>query len=234
MPYFNYDKVLERVHPGWMPFFEENKEELIKILDELNLLRKTQTIYPRRSDLFRALFYHPPEDIKLTILAQDPYINEIDGTPQAMGLCFSVPRKHKKIPPSLKNVFIEIKNSFPDYEIPKHGLLKKWAKREKMLLLNSALTVEKGKSNSHAYLWTKFTDKLIKWSSNNSNSVYLLMGRYANDKGKFINDKNKVFSCNHPSPMSAYVTTNGGFFKSGVFNRIYEYFDNNTIEQINW
>lgn len=231
MPYFNYDKVLERVHPGWMPFFEENKDELIRILNKLNELRKTQTIYPRRSDLFRALYYHPPEDIKLTILAQDPYIGEKDGTPQAMGLCFSVPRKHKKIPPSLKNIFIEIKNSYPDYVIPKHGLLKKWAKREKMLLLNSALTVKKGKSNSHAYLWTDFTDKLIKWTSDNSNSAFLLMGRYANEKGKFI--KNKVFSSNHPSPMSAYVTT-GTFFNCRIFYRINDYFDNYSIEQINW
>ena len=132
MSYFNYDKVLERVHPGWLPFFESNKDELISILDELNELREMQTIYPRRSDLFRALYYHPPQDIKLTIIAQDPYINEENGTPQAMGLCFSVPRKHTKIPPSLKNIRKELKTTFPDYNIPKHGLLKKWAKREKI------------------------------------------------------------------------------------------------------
>lgn len=228
MQYFNYDKVVERVHLGWMPFFEANKDELINILDKLNELRETHTIYPRRSDLFRAFYYHPPEDIKLTIIAQDPYINEEDGTPQAMGLCFSVPRKHKKIPPSLKNIRKELKNTFPDYNIPKHGLLKKWAIREKMLLLNSSLTVCKGKSNSHEHLWTDFTDKLIKWFSNNTKSVFLLMGRFANEKGDLIN--NKVFSCGHPSPLSAY----NGFFGNGVFTRIYEYFDNNNLEQINW
>lgn len=228
MPYFNYDKVLERVHPGWLPFFEANKDELISILDKLNELRETQTIYPRRSDLFRALYYHPPQDIKLTIIAQDPYINEENGTPQAMGLCFSVPRKHKKIPPSLKNIRKELKNTFPDYNIPKHGLLKKWAKREKMLLLNSSLTVCKGKSNSHEHLWSDFTDKLIKWFSKNTKSVFLLMGIFANEKGYLIT--NKTFSCGHPSPLSAY----NGFFRNGVFNRIYHYFDNNNLEQINW
>ena len=75
-------------------------------------------------------------DIKLTIIAQDPYINEESNKHQAMGLCFSVPRVHKKIPPSLKNIRKEIKNCYPDYNIPSHGLLKRWARKEKMLLLN--------------------------------------------------------------------------------------------------
>ncbi len=108
-----------------------------------------------------------------------------------MGLCFSVPKKHKKIPPSLKNIFKEIKNSYPDYDIPSHGLLKRWARKDKMLLLNSSLTVVKGKSNSHAYLWINFTDKLIKWLSGiNEKCVFLLMGSYAKNKSIFV-DTNK-------------------------------------------
>jgi uracil DNA glycosylase len=52
-----------------------------------------------------------------------------------------------------------------------------------MLLLNSSLTVVKGKSNSHAYLWINFTDKLIKWLSGvNEKYVFLLMGAYAKNK----------------------------------------------------
>ena len=228
MPYYTYEKVTKRIHPEWMPFFNDNKDELINILDKLNELRKVNTIYPHRQDIFRAFYYHSPKDIKLTIIAQDPYINEDNNKPQAMGLCFSVPRSHKKIPPSLKNIRIEIKNCYPDYIIPKHGLLKKWAKREKILLLNSSLTVFKGKSNSHEYLWTNFTDKLIKWFTNNTSSAFLLMGSYANNKAKFIN--NKIFTTVHPSPLSAY----SGFFKSGVFKRINNYFEDNNIEEINW
>ena len=83
----------------------------------------------------------------------------------------------------MKNIFKEIKNSYPDYDIPSHGLLKRWARKDKMLLLNSSLTVVKGKSNSHAYLWINFTDKLIKWlSSINEKCVFLLMGAYAKNK----------------------------------------------------
>jgi uracil DNA glycosylase len=110
---FDYNVIIE-----WLSFFEENKEEFQKILTELNKLDRK--IYPRSKDLLRALFYHPPNDIKLFLLGQDPYIGEADNLPQAMGLSFSVPKKHKKIPPSLQNIFKEIKNSYPDYNIPKH------------------------------------------------------------------------------------------------------------------
>ncbi len=225
-----YEYITKRINPGWMPFFEENKQELLNIIDKLNELKKIDKIYPNKKDIFRALYYHSPQDIKLTIIAQDPYINEECNTPQAMGLCFSVPKKHKKIPPSLKNIFKEIKNSYPDYNIPSHGLLKRWARKEKMLLLNSSLTVFKGKSNSHAYLWISFTDKLIKWLSNiNENCVFLLMGSYAKNKIEFIDTtKHKIFTTVHPSPLSAH----NGFFGCNVFKNINEYFIKNNIDII--
>ena len=123
------------------------------------------------------------------MLGQDPYISsEIHNNvkvPQACGLSFSVPEFHKKIPllnssftwvlglkldlcliyPSLKNIYKELKLEYPDYNVPNHGSLERGVKDEKILLLNSALTVKEGESNSHAHLWEKFTDKLIKWIS---------------------------------------------------------------------
>ena len=229
MLYYNYDNIVDGIHIDWMPFFESHKTELIVILDKLNELSKTQTIYPRRSDIFRALYYYGPKDIKLTILAQDPYINEESNKPQAMGLCFSVPRCHKKIPPSLQNIRKEIKNCYPDYKIPSHGLLKRWARKEKILLLNSSLTVCKGKSNSHAYLWTEFTDKLIEWFSKETKSAFLLMGSYAINKSKFINNS-KIFCTVHPSPLSAH----NGFFGCNVFKKINDYLEENNIDKIKW
>ncbi len=232
MTYYNYDKVTSRIHPEWMPFFEDNKSELISILVKLNELAEKNTIYPHRQDIFRAFYYHSPKDIKLTIIAQDPYINEEKGKPQAMGLCFSVPKCHRLIPPSLQNIRKEIKNCYPDYQIPNHGLLKKWAKREKMLLLNSALTVEKGISNSHAKLWNKFTDKLIDWfSEQNQHCVFLLMGGYALQKVVQIDlSRHRIFSTVHPSPLSAH----NGFFGCNVFKKINDHLEEQNIEKINW
>jgi uracil-DNA glycosylase len=231
MPY-EYNYITRKIHKDWLPFFESNKDELIIILDKLKELSKTETIYPRKSDIFRAFYYNSPQDIKLTIIAQDPYINEESNKPQAMGLCFSVPKVHKKIPPSLQNIRKEIKNCYPDYVIPNHGLLKRWARKEKMLLLNSSLTVFKGKSNSHAYLWTKFTDKLIDWfSENNKHCIFLLMGGYALQKVVHIDlSRHKIFSTVHPSPLSAY----NGFFGCGVFKKIDEHLEERNMGKINW
>jgi uracil-DNA glycosylase len=169
-------------------------------------------------------------------MGQDPYIGyEIINNikiPQACGLSFSVPKSHKKIPPSLQNIFKEIKNCYPDYEIPKHGSLKRWVKKEKILLLNAALTVIEGKSNSHAELWTSFTDKLIKYiSEKNNKTIFLLMGNFAIKKEYLIDTKkHKVFRTVHPSPLSA----NRGFFGCNIFKIINEYLIENNQEPINW
>ena len=119
---------------------------------------------------------------------------------------------------------------YPDYNIPSHGLLKRWARKDKMLLLNSSLTVFKGKSNSHAKLWINFTDKLIKWLSNiNDKCAFLLMGAYAKNKSAFIDtNKHEIFTIVHPSPLSAH----NGFFGCNVFKNINEYFIKNNIDII--
>ncbi len=65
--------------------------------------------------------------------------------------------------------------------------------------------------------WEKFTDSVIQLiSQNNKNCIFLLLGNYAKSKEKFISDKDKIISCNHPSPLSAYR----GFFGSDVFKNV--------------
>ena len=225
--------ILSKIDVGWLPFFEENKEQLDNILNKIDF---NNNIFPNKENIFKALFYFPPEDIKLFIMGQDPYIgyeiiNDIK-IPQACGLSFSVPKSHKKIPPSLQNIFKEIKNCYPDYEIPKHGSLKRWVKEEKILLLNSALTVIEGASNSHAKLWTDFTNKLIKFiSDKNEKTIFLLMGNFAINKKNLINEeKHKIFTTVHPSPLSA----SRGFFGCNIFKNINDYLIENNKEPINW
>jgi uracil-DNA glycosylase len=212
-------------HVDWHEFLSSC--ELNKILEQIYV--KDEIVYPEEKHIFKALKYFGPSEINLVIIGQDPYISyEIHNNkkiPQAMGLAFSIPESHKKIPPSLKNIFKEIKNCYPDYEIPEHGSLKRWAKEEKILLLNASLTVIEGKSNSHAHLWKDFTDKLIEFVSNkNTGTNFLLMGSFAQQKEKLIDsNKHKIFKCVHPSPLSAYR----GFFGSEIFKKI-----NN--KKINW
>ena len=230
---------MEQIHIGWNEFIENNK----CLIDEILLkvyINDEETIYPNKDDIFRSLFYFGPADIKIVIIGQDPYISHqmikitVDNKiinkkiPQAMGLSFSVPECHTKIPPSLKNIFKEIKNSYPDYEIPTHGSLKRWCEDEKILLLNSSLTVNEGKSNSHSELWKPLTDNLIKYiSDKNNKTCFLLMGNFAQKKEILIDiKKHKIFKCIHPSPLSAHR----GFLGCKIFKEINEYLE----KKIKW
>lgn len=142
---------------------------------------QSKTIYPPENEIY-SFTACQLNNVKVVILGQDPY----HGPGQAHGLCFSV-QKDTKPPPSLKNIFKELKNELPDFQVPTHGCLESWA-QQGVLLLNASLTVEKGKANSHSKCgWQEFTDKIIRIvNSNCSNVVFLLWGAFAQKKGSMI------------------------------------------------
>jgi uracil-DNA glycosylase len=99
-------------------------------------------VYPPEKLLFNAFDLCPFEDVNVVILGQDPY----HGSGQAHGLCFSV-AEGVVIPPSLVNIFKEIKNDLQQ-PIPQSGNLERWAKQG-VLLLNATLTVRAQMAGSH-------------------------------------------------------------------------------------
>ncbi len=185
----------------------------------------TKTVYPDMYNIFYALKLTALKDIKVVILGQDPYHEE----GQAMGLSFSVP-EGIKIPPSLVNIFKEIKAEY-GYDL-NTGDLTGWAKQG-VLLLNAVLTVRRGMANSHKDKgWEFFTDAIIKKVSALTNgAVFLLWGANARKKAQFI-DKSKhlVLECAHPSPLSAY----NGFFGSGHFKKANDYLVKVGKQPIDW
>lgn len=233
--------ILKDVRPSWKKIWLEilSTEQGLETINFIKLkLQKhigTDYILPRQDKIFEAFKYFDINETKLVLLGQDPYINiqSINGknVPQAMGLSFSVPIGIK-IPPSLKNIYKELKNSYDDFEIPDHGDLTKWVLNEKILLLNSSLTVKKGVSNSHQKKWEKLTDRLIEYISNNNNHVvFLLLGNNAKNKRKLINsDKHSIICGVHPSPLSA----SRGFFNSNVFKLVNEKLLENNKTPIDW
>ena len=86
--------------------------------------RQKYSIYPPASQVFEAFRLTPFSDIKVVILGQDPY----HGQGQAHGLAFSV-QQGVAIPPSLYNVYQELKNDIVDFRIPDHGCLLTWAQQ---------------------------------------------------------------------------------------------------------
>lgn len=180
------------------------------------IYQANKKIYPPKDQVYRAVDLCPLEKAKVIIIGQDPY----HRPNQANGLAFSV-NKETPLPPSLKNIFKELKN---DLGIEcSHGDLSRWAKQG-VLLLNTVLTVEEGKPGSHYNLgWEKFTDGLIRALNERPVTdpskalIFVLWGKKAQDKKKYIdNPPHYVLEAPHPSPFSA----NNGFFGCRHFSKI--------------
>lgn len=102
-----------------------------------------------------------------------------------------------------------------------------------MLLLNATLTVEAGRPASHAGIgWEQFTDGVIqKISDEKEHVVFLLWGKYAQDKGSKIDtSKHLVLKAPHPSPFSAYT----GFLGCKHFSKTNEYLKQYNQKIIKW
>ncbi|MFB6421853.1 MAG: uracil-DNA glycosylase [Candidatus Malihini olakiniferum] len=160
-----------------------------------------KVIYPPQKDVFNAFRYTEFNQVKVVMLGQDPY----HGPNQAHGLSFSV-RPGIYTPPSLMNIYKELKNDIPGFVIPQHGCLQSWAEQG-VLLLNTVLTVEAGRAHSHANLnWETFTDRVISvLNEKREGIVFLLWGFHAQKKCNTIDTNNHyVLKSSHPSPLSAY------------------------------
>lgn len=102
-----------------------------------------------------------------------------------------------------------------------------------ILLLNTVLTVEAGKSNSHRNLgWEKLTDFIIeKLGKDPRPMVFLLWGNPSHKKEKLIlNDNKFIIKTAHPSPLSAYR----GFYGSKPFSKTNNFLEKNNLSPIIW
>nr|WP_207204733.1 uracil-DNA glycosylase [Miniphocaeibacter massiliensis] len=205
---------------------EFQKDYYLKLRETLKDEYKNYTIYPKMDNIYDALKKVDYEDVEVVILGQDPY----HGPNQAHGHSFSVLPGVRK-PPSVQNIFQELKNDIGCY-IPNNGYLMKWVEQG-VLLLNTSLTVRAGNANSHKDLgWQILTDKIIEILGNREKPmVFILWGRNAINKERLINNKNHlILKSVHPSPLSAYR----GFFGSKPFSKCNEFLKKNDMKPIDW
>ena len=203
-----------------MPYFSELK----KFLE--NEKKSGQIIYPPGSNIFSAFNKTPFKEVKVVILGQDPY----HGTGQAHGLSFSV-KETQSLPPSLKNIFKELKNDL-DITMASSGNLEKWA-QQGVLLLNATLTVRANQPGSHQNKgWENFTDSVIREISHKlTGIIFLLWGKYAQAKENLIDTtKHFILSAPHPSPFSA----DKGFFGCRHFSKTNEILIKEGKNPIDW
>lgn len=206
------------------PEFE--KDYFHKLTDFVRNEYMQQPIYPPGKLIFNAFNLCPFDKAKVVIIGQDPY----HGPGQAHGLCFSV-NDGVRFPPSLMNIFKEIKNDIGT-DAPSSGNLTRWAEQG-VLLLNATLTVRAHQAGSHQNKgWETFTDAAIRELANHKeNLVFILWGSYAQKKGAFIDrDKHLVLSSAHPSPLSAH----NGFFGNQHFSRTNQYLKAHGKTEIIW
>lgn len=210
------------VHPSWQGL----KEDFFASDAGLALLSKLKQRLDAGAAIFppeplRALALTGLDDVRVVILGQDPY----HGRGQAEGLAFSV-AQGTAIPPSLRNIFKELvrEGAFAQRVFPvTGGSLIAWGTHG-VLLLNTCLTVEEGKPNSHSkWGWESFTDILIREVSRQSaRAVFMLWGAHAQSKRSLIDGRHLVLCANHPSPLSASRLPTP-FLGSGHFGRAMEW-----------
>lgn len=205
---------------------EFNKEYYLNLREFLKGEYSHYKIFPNMNDIYNALKYTSFENTRVVILGQDPY----HGEGQAHGLCFSV-KAGVVPPPSLKNIFKELKLEY-GYSEPQNGELTGWA-MQGVLLLNTVLTVRAASPQSHkAKGWENLTDKIISLlNAKNTPTVFMLWGGNARAKKFLITNKNHlVLECAHPSPLSAY----NGFFGCNHFRLANEFLEKNGLSTIDW
>ena len=218
----------KHLHKQWTSIIEEefSKNYFRKIMREVKNCNSKDLLCPKRENIFRAFEITNFSDLKIVILGQDPY----HGENQANGLAFAV-NKNNKIPPSLRNIFNEIKNDLNIDPLTSKDL-ESWASQG-VLLLNSSLSVKLGIANSHSKLgWELFTNKILKEISLMKNKVvFVLWGNFAKKKESLIDTKKHlILKAPHPSPLSAYR----GFFGCKHFSKANDFLRKNDLKEIIW
>lgn len=210
---------------------EEIEKPYIKILKEFLGKEKAEghAIYPPEPLVFTAFSKTPYDKVQVVIIGQDPY----HGPGQAHGLCFSVP-EGIVAPPSLKNIFLELKADL-GIPVPNHGSLLRWAEQG-VLLLNATLTVRAGAARSHyGKGWERFTDAVVeKLLEKQTPIVFMLWGRSAQEKLQQIEKRGKtahhILTAAHPSPLSAHA----GFFGCKHFSQANAFLQSCGRAPIDW
>jgi uracil-DNA glycosylase len=216
---------------SWYPILldEFNSPYFLALQEKVTqaYLLSDRVVFPPQDQLFKAFEYCPWEDLRVVILGQDPYPTK----GHAHGLCFSVATGVKPLPKSLNNIFKERTSDLQLPDLP-NGNLEHWA-QQGVLLLNTVLTVEEGRADSHKnWGWEQFTDAVIeKIASEKENIVFILWGAKAQAKASRIDSsKHLILKAVHPSPLAAHR----GFFGSKPFSKTNAFLRMLGKQEIKW
>ncbi len=211
--------ILKTQLKGWYPVLQEIIESpyFTGVKEVLKKDMKTEEIYPKGENIFKAFSICPIEDVKVVILGQDPYH---DGS--ATGLAFANSNKATAMSPSLEIIFEELETQVGLVVLPFNQNLEHWAEQG-VLLLNTSLTVQQKSPGSHVPLWDRFTTNLLTtFSKLKQKVVYMLWGKHAKGYEKYIYKNNFILKASHPINEIYRGKGNGGFLECNHFNKAKE------------
>jgi uracil-DNA glycosylase len=172
------------VHKTWRKIFASNNFILETITNITNFLiykSYPKDYAPSTENIFK-VFSTSIDDIKVVIVGQDPYPNPEEPD----GLAFST--QTKVCPKSLGIIFGALRQSALIEDKPSTFDLTPWHKQG-VFLLNTTLTVEPYKSNSHQKIWNGFTENIISIIANhhlNRSIKFMLWGNVAQQLETYI------------------------------------------------
>jgi uracil-DNA glycosylase len=219
--------MIPEIPNDWRKFLDAEREKpyFKKLENFVAEEQKRYTIFPPAEKIFNALKLTSYKDTRVLLLGQDPYIKK----GQAHGLCFSVEDKSQPIPPSLRNIYKELRDDV-GVTPPNHANLTSWA-AQGILMLNVVLTVREGQSNSHKNKgWEIFTDEIIRLVGDKQEPVvFVLWGKPAQKKIPLINtERHVIVQGAHPSPLAR------GFIGSRPFSKINQALRDANRGEIDW
>lgn len=186
---------LEEYFGDWLKVIDV--PALNKVVTEVNKLYRTKLVVPEYNDIFKAFTLVSEHDCKVIFLGQDPFPQKGVAT----GVLFGNKEGTTELSPSLE----VIKEACINYEIPHEPIkfdvtLESWA-RQGILMINSALTCEMNRVNSHTMLWRPFISKfLYNLSHRETGLIYVLFGEKAQTFEPYINKNlNSVIKISHPA-----------------------------------
>ena len=209
-------QLFEQLHSDWQDVLSSKKELIEKIESKLD-----SSVAPDFSKVFRALS-NSIQSTSVVIFGQDPYPTK----GHAHGLAFSVDNSVSPLPPSLRNIFEELKTDCGI--IRNSGDLSDWFDQG-VMLMNRVLSTETGSSMAHLNLgWQEITDAVAQ-ELGKHDVVAILWGKNAGELAEYFRPNWRIESV-HPSPLSAYR----GFFGSKPFSRCNEILKSNNKISIRW
>ncbi|WP_230531418.1 uracil-DNA glycosylase [Microvirga roseola] len=212
---------------GWLslPFFRDGSAEAVAAKVD-GAIGAGAHVLPPPEAVFTSMSLTPLDKVKVVVLGQDPYPTPGDSH----GLAFSY-RGSRRLPASLRTILAEMAEDLSQ-PMPKSGDLSQWA-HQGVLLINTALTVEAGKSGAHMkFGWSALVDQAVSAISEHQPAVvFLFWGGPARKRAALVDrDKHLVIESGHPSPLNRL----NDFRRTRPFSRANAWLAGKGLEPVDW